>query len=358
MSNQTYYHNRNYGCRLTEFIYEGYRCVALENEKLRVTIIADKGTDVYEFLYKPRDTDFMWRTRSGLRERSHFLPSSPRAAGLHADYYEGGWQEMFPNCGDLSVHQGAEIGQHGEVLLLPWRYTITKDEPEEIEIRFEVRTVRTPFYLIKTVGLRSNEAVLRIRELVTNEGGQDVDYAWGHHPALGWPFIDESCRVDVPDCSISTLGEHTPPGSRLKPDQNTQWPMAQGTDGTQVDLSRIPGSDAAASDMVFLSGMTDGWFAVTNTARKIGFAMRYPVEVFKRLWYWQVYRGGRDYPWWSGTYNIALEPCTSLPILSRAVERGEALRLAAGESCEIELMAIAFEGLDKVSSVSGQGEVQ
>jgi hypothetical protein len=358
MSNQTYYHNRNYGCRLTEFVYEGYRCVALENEKLRVTIIADKGTDIYEFLYKPRDADFMWRTRSGLRERSHFLPSSPRAAGLHADYYEGGWQEMFPNCGDLSVHQGAEIGQHGEVLLLPWRYTITKDEPEEIEIRFEVRTVRTPFYLIKTVGLRRNEAVLRIRELVTNEGGQEVDYAWGHHPALGWPFIDESCRVDVPDCSIITLGQHTPPGSRLKPDQNTQWPMAQGTDGKQVDLSRIPGSDAAASDMVFLSGMTDGWFAVTNTARKIGFAMRYPVEVFKRLWYWQVYRGGRDYPWWSGTYNIALEPCTSLPILSRAVERGEALRLAAGESCEIELMAIAFEGLDKVSGVSAQGEVQ
>ena len=172
MNYQTYNHNRNYGCRITEFIYEGHRSVALENEKLRVTIIADKGTDIYEFLYKPRDVDFMWRTRVGLRERAHFLASSPRAAGPHNDYYEGGWQELFPNCGNLSLHQDAEIGQHGEVLLLPWRYSITKDEPDEIEVRFEVRTVRTPFHLVKTVSLRRNEAVLRIRERVTNESGQ------------------------------------------------------------------------------------------------------------------------------------------------------------------------------------------
>jgi hypothetical protein len=134
--------------------------------------------------------------------------------------------------------------------------------------------------------------------------------------------------------------------------------MAEGTDGKQVDLSRIPGPNAGASDMVFLSGMTEGWFAVTNTAAKVGFAMRYPVDVFKRLWYWQVFRGGRDYPWWSATYNIALEPCTSLPILSRAVERGESLRLGAGESREVEMMAIGFEGFDRVSGVSADGEVK
>ena len=82
------------------------------------------------------------------------------------DYYEGGWQELLPNCGNLSLHHGAEVGQHGEVMLLPWRYAITRDEPDEIEVRFEVRTVRTPFHLVKSVSLRRNEAVLRIRERV------------------------------------------------------------------------------------------------------------------------------------------------------------------------------------------------
>jgi hypothetical protein len=357
MSYQTFQHNRNYGCRITEMAIEGHRCVTLENEKLRVTIIADKGADIYEFLYKPRDVDFMWRTWTGLRERSHIEPSSPRAAGAHMDYYEGGWQELFPNCGNLSLHQGAEIGQHGEVLLLPWRYVITKDEPDEIEVRFEVRTIRTPFHLVKTVSLRGRDAVVRIHERVTNESGQEVNFTWGHHPALGWPFIDESCRVDLPTCRIRTIAEFTPAASRLAADQLTDWPMATGADGGPVDLSRVPGPEVAASDMVFLEGITDGWYAVTNTSLGVGFALRYPADVFKQLWFWQVYRGGRDYPWWSSTYNIALEPCSSLPVLSHAAARGEALTMGGGESRELQLYASAFEGTERVTSVSAEGLV-
>ncbi|MFY9556039.1 MAG: aldose 1-epimerase [Blastocatellia bacterium] len=358
MSYQTYHHNRNYGCRITELTLEGHRCVALENEKLRVTIIADKGTDIYEFLYKPRDLDFMWRTWVGLRERSHFAPSSPRAAGLHMDYYEGGWQELFPNCGNLSLHQGAEVGQHGEVLLLPWRYSITTDDPDEVQVRFEVRTVRTPFHLVKTVGLRRNEGVLRIHERVTNESGQDVDFTWGHHPAFGWPFIEENCRVDVPACRIRTIAGLTPSSSRLKPDQLTGWPLALGAGGGNVDLSLVPGTDAAASDMVFLEDITDGWYAITNPRMRVGFAMRYPADVFKHLWFWQVYRGGSDYPWWSSTYNIALEPCATLPVLSQASARGEALTLGPGESRTVELMAVAFEGVERIVGVASDGGVK
>ena len=223
-----------------------------------MTIIADKGADIYEFLYKPRDVDFMWRSWVGLRDRSHFVPTSARAeAGAHMDYYEGGWQELFPNCGNLSLHQEAEIGQHGEVLLLPWRYTITKDEPDEIEVRFEVRTVRTPFHLVKTVSLRRNEAVLRIHERVTNESGQSVSFTWGHHPALGWPFIDESCRVDLPDVPDShhrRICAH-----HITACAGSGFGLAfreRRRRASQVDLSQIPGPETAASDMVFLEGIT------------------------------------------------------------------------------------------------------
>ncbi len=345
MDYQTYHHNRNYGCRITEFIYKGYRAVALENEKLRVTVLADKGTDIYEFLYKPRDIDFLWRSWVGLRERSHFLPTSWRSAGAHADYYEGGWQELFPNCGSLSLHQGAELGQHGEVLLLPWQYAITRDEPDEIEVRFDVRTVRTPFHLIKTLSLRRNEPVLRIHERVTNESGQEVDFTWGHHPAFGWPFIDESCRVELPECRIKTLEEFTSATSRLKGGQTSQWPMAAAIAGGEIDISRVPGPETASQDMIFLEGMREGWYAVTNNRLRVGFSLRYPADLFNRLWYWQVFRGGMNYPWWGSTYKIALEPCATLPVLSRAAQQGEALRLAAGESREIEMLAIAYEGL-------------
>lgn len=352
---QTFHHNRNFGCRIKEFLYEGYRCVALENEKLRVVVVADKGTDIIEFLYKPQDVDFLWHSREGLRAR--YLPSSIRRGGTFMDNYEGGWQELFPNCGSLSTHQGAEIGQHGEVAFLPWRYTIITDEPDEIAVRFEVRTVRTPFYLIKTLTLRRNESLLHIHEQVKNEGGQAVDFIWGHHPTLGYPFLDEHCRVDLPACRIRTMAEYTSATSRLKADQYSEWAMAEGQDGQQIDISRIPPPSVEASDMVFLEGITDGWFAVTNTTKRLGFAMRYPVEIFKVLWYWQVYRGGRDYPWWSATYNMALEPCVALPVLEQAARNGKALKLEAGESREVELLAIAYEGLEEVTRVNEDGSV-
>jgi hypothetical protein len=358
MAYQTYHHNRNYGCRLVEFILKGHRCVALENELLRVTVVVDKGTDIYEFLYKPLDVDFMWRSWSGLRERSHFVPTSARQNGAYMDYYEGGWQELFPNCGGASLHQGAEIGQHGEVSLLPWSYVVVQDDPEYIEIRFDVRTVRTPFHLVKTLSMKRGEAVLRIRERVTNEGGQAVDFSWGHHPALGWPFLDESCRVDLPECRITTLPEFTPASSRLRPEQSSAWPFGEGRNGTRIDLSLIPGPAAAAHDMVFLQGIQEGWYAVTNTVRKIGFALRYPADLFKQLWYWQVFRGDADYPWWKSTYNIALEPCATLPILSESAKRGEALTLGPGESREVELCAIAYQGLERVGGVSPDGIVR
>src|SRR5437667_5438897 len=97
--------------------------------------------------------------------------------------------------------------------------------------------------------------MLRIHERVTNESGQAVDYLWGHHPALGWPFIDEHCRVDLPACRIRTVAEYAVATSRLQADQDAAWPFAKGKDGEAVDLSIVPLPDVQSSDMIFLEGI-------------------------------------------------------------------------------------------------------
>jgi hypothetical protein len=53
---------RNWGTRVLEYRYRGMRVVFLENELLRVRVLAAKGADVFEFNYKPRDMDFVWLT--------------------------------------------------------------------------------------------------------------------------------------------------------------------------------------------------------------------------------------------------------------------------------------------------------
>ena len=70
-----YIHHRNYGCRMSdECTFRGLRLVVLENEKLRVTVLVDKGTDIYEFLYKPLDIDFLWRSPIELHRPGLFVP--------------------------------------------------------------------------------------------------------------------------------------------------------------------------------------------------------------------------------------------------------------------------------------------
>src|SRR2546425_9898421 len=60
-----YTHERNYACRITECTFRGLRSVILENQIIRISVAADKGADIYEFLHKPTDTEFLLRTPAG-----------------------------------------------------------------------------------------------------------------------------------------------------------------------------------------------------------------------------------------------------------------------------------------------------
>lgn len=107
---------RNYGCRIHDQItYMGMTTVVLENEKIRLSILVDKGTEIFEFVLKKRDLDFMWLTENGVQNPNQYLPTSPDSQSTFIDYYAGGWQEVFPNGGASSSYLGAQFGQHGEV---------------------------------------------------------------------------------------------------------------------------------------------------------------------------------------------------------------------------------------------------
>lgn len=86
-----YTHERNFGCRVMEYLYRGLPTISLENELLRVTVLAGKGGDIFEFLYKPLDVDFMWRSPWGARFVAVAYSGISRVASIAAD---GAIQEM------------------------------------------------------------------------------------------------------------------------------------------------------------------------------------------------------------------------------------------------------------------------
>lgn len=354
-----YQHERNWGARLTEYMYRGYPMVALENRFLRVSVAAGKGTDIIEFLYKPQDVDFMWRNYTGLPEFQNYTPTIPCSSGAFIDFYPGGWQELFPNAGMDCVHKGSPQGAHGEACLLPWRYSIERDDPERVEVAFRVRTHRTQFLIEKKYSLDSNSPILKIDESVTNESSETAEFMWGQHPSFGWPFLDESCRLYLPPCRVRTPDEYTAPTSRLEKGQDTDWPYVRGRKGEQIDLSRIAGPEASSHDMAYMHDLSDGWFALLNPGKRLGFALRWDKDLFPSLWFWQLYRGGFGFPWFGSTYTVALEPVSSYPpTLTEAVKAGTNLALAPGARLDTTLLAIAVAERDEVNGIDEHGVVR
>ncbi|WP_433190425.1 DUF4432 family protein [Actinoallomurus sp. CA-150999] len=328
-------YRRNWGCRVHEITLAGLRAIVLENELLRVTVLADKGGDVVEFCHKPRDLDFAWLAPAGLRDPRDVAGGAADDAALFHDQYEGGWQEVFPNGGAPSTYRGAALAQHGEVAGLRWDAVIVEDDPGAVAVRLTVRTRRLPFRLAKTFRLTSGEPTLTIEEELHNESGVDLDAMWGHHIVFGAPFLRPGARIRMPE-GVHVMPHETainPPERRVG--EAGPWPVPDGV----TDLSVVP-EPGAPSDIVYLTGFTDGWYEVADALR-----VEWDASVLPYVWMWQELGAWRDYPWWGRAYVVGLEPFSSLPTngLAEAVENGSALRVPAGARRSLWLRATVLE---------------
>ena len=309
-----YHHNRNYGCRYKEMIYKGFKTVVLENEKIQVTILAEKGTDIIEFVYKPMDIDFMWKSPLNLDGSNKNPLTKDHPTGAFLDIYEGGWQEMFPSINLPASYKGSELGFHGEVMYLPWDYQVITDDPYEVKIKFSVRCNRTPFFVEKTITLKSGSTVLEFEEKIINEGDEEFRFTWGHHPAFGKPFLDEDCVIDMPPEAVGlTYEEDFSGNSIIAQDEEFEWPNIKDNKGNDIDLSKIMSPDKKTAFNVYIKDLKEGWYGITNLRSGVGFGMKWDINVFKYILLWYVYRGFYNFPFYGRTYSVAIEPWSAIP---------------------------------------------
>lgn len=349
---------RNYGCRVSDdYFYRGLRTVVLENSQLRVSVLADKGADIVELLYKPLDIDFMYRAPGGVHNPATSVPSISNPSGAYLDFWEGGWQEIFPVAGWPCNYKGAAYGLHGEVSLVPWRHSIVQDDVACVAVHFWVRGWRSPFLLEKILSLQGAEPVLRIWERITNEGQVEMDFMWGHHPAIGLPFLGDDCQVTVPAGTLITPDPSRWPATRLKQGSGA-WPWAEDHSGRTVDISKIPPPEAGLAEAAYLTDLTEGWFAITSRRHRLTFAMSWPCELFPWVWYWRVAGGERGAPFYGRNYCVALEPFTSYPTrFEEALAAGTHKTLATQQSLEAELSVSVSPSEGEVQSVSPEGKI-
>ena len=84
-------------CSVSEHtIDRNYRAVTLENDLLAITVLPEKGADIYRWIYKPRRVDVLWKSPWGLKHPGSGVSTAGTTEEAWLEHYEGGWQEIFP----------------------------------------------------------------------------------------------------------------------------------------------------------------------------------------------------------------------------------------------------------------------
>ncbi len=332
-------------CKLTEAAIDGMRALYLENDLLKIGILVDKGSDIFEFRYKPKDIDFLLRLSKGIRNPQKHFSQIRNTKSQFEDYYYGGWQVCLPNSPAFN-YRGAELGQHGEVSLIPWEVSIEENSTEGIRIKCTAHPLRIPLKIERTFSIKKNSADLILEESVYNTSQTHLDIMWGQHIAFGLPFLEEGVKISTNAKTMKTeptMPEH----HRFKRGEVDTWPMAKLKNGKQDDASIVSArSEDQYSDLCYLEGYNaKAFYAIRNEKRNVGFALRWDGELFKNLWYWKERNATKDFPWWGDCYTVALEPWTSAWTNQphEAIKNKEWLTIAGGSVIKTSFVASGFE---------------
>jgi hypothetical protein len=207
-----------------------------------------------------------------------------------------------------------------------------------------VRTYRSPLRLVRRMSLRGEQPSLFIEERLENESPGEFAIMWGHHPAFGAPFLDETCVVDVDAAAVDVLAFHA--NGLWEPGEDYEFPrVPTRPSGEPGDITRVRPPETRSVDVVRFKDLQEGSYGLTSERLGLGIGMAWDAELFPSLWMWQVYGGHDDYPWYGRTYNCALEPFTSWPPqgIQNAIANGTARVMQPGEVIETDLVAAAYE---------------
>lgn len=350
---------RNYGCRMMEYAVHGHRAVSMENRFLRIGILPGWGCQVYEFLDKQTDVDFMLRERRGLSRLNGYAPSQQGPQGVFWDYMIGGWFEMLPNAGKACVFNHVTYGQHGEVAYQPWDMEVVSDTPERIALRFTVETMRTDFRLTRVMEMYADRPAVMIHEELLNQSPKPQEYIWGHHFTMGEAFLNSNCVIDAPDCCVLDRCTSDAPFSRLKPGASGRLDSMPGKNGGHIDETRILDRDSHVAEMLYLKDMKAHWLAARDVQRGVGVGLCWDGKIYPSAWIWKEFCANEGFPFYGRCYGLSFEPCvSSVPMLKQAGEAGESQILEGGGKRMTWLTAAVHHSTRKVRNMDRSGHFE
>ena len=299
--------------RASEELLDGlHRALVLADDRIRVTLVPERGGDVHAVHDLRTGVDVLWKTPWGLRVRAgHGSPAGSAEAWL--DSYAGGWQVLLPSGGGPSSHRGVDHPYHGEACSVPWAATVATDAGGGELVELSVHLAGSPLLLERTVSLVPGRGEVVLGERVTNEGDRRVEYMWVHHPAFGPPLVAPGARIRTSASTILADTALDGPGNPLEPGTSHPWPMVGTRDGRQLDLSLVPDASRGRLLLGYLSGFDEGVASIENDALDLACTLSWQLDTFPYAWLWQELGATAGAPWFGRAYTMAIEPATSFP---------------------------------------------
>jgi hypothetical protein len=313
-------------CGLDEDVVSGWRRLRLSSGAIEVSVLPDKGADIYQIVDLATGIDPLFKSPWGLAPPGA-APRQGSAGAAFLENYQGSWQELFPNTNDACDYLGTPVPFHGEVATRPWSWSIEAAGDDQVAVRFSIDCRAVPLRLERLTRLRAGERRLVLEERVTNLSGDAAQFVWGHHCVLGAPLVAAGAVLRAPCRTVVTPSRMWEDSARLVPAQHTAWPTAELRGGGEADLSLVPGPEASSHDDVYFTDLRDGWAEVSNDGLRMAFRLAWDPGLFRWIISWQPYGGASAMPL-RGAYGLGIEPWTTGGNLAEAIASGDAIQIA------------------------------
>ncbi len=285
---------------MPETTYRNRRAVTIENDAVRVTVLAEGG-HIAEIQHKPSGVNPLWTPPWPSIEPSAYSPEKHPEYGADAEskLLAGimGHNICLDIFGGVSAEEAAAgLTVHGEAAVAP--YDIEESEGELVA-RAELPQARLRFE--RVLRIMPGSAVIGISETVENLSATDRPVGWTQHVTLGPPFLGKGSTAFRMPATRSKVNETDFSGGNgyMKIGAEFDWPMVPGVRGGEVDMRVFTDAPVSAAYTAHLMDprREQAFFAAFSPACRVLFGYVWKRADFPWLGIWEENHCRRHAPW-------------------------------------------------------------
>ncbi len=316
--------------------YNDLKTIIIENDLLKVVVIPEVGGKIENIIYKPQNIDFLWHnTRLETRK-------PPFAANID-DYWSGGIDIVFPTFQPCD-YKGEQVPFFGELWALPWEYELIQNR-KEVGIHMWRKTVITPFLFESWILLDNSDSKknnrIKVKYKVTNLINDRSYFIFGTHFGL---TCSDKHRIDIPAKKL-IFDDFVDGGNLAEKGKDYKYPYLYNSKGEKFDVRFVPPVEKNTYESVYAVDLEEGFFALTDQEKEIGFGYIFPEKSFKGITMWLGYGG------WRGHYFVLLEPWINVPTnLELSHDQGKAIELGPKEFFDIDSEMVIYSSKKEIKT--------